>query len=413
MLVLAALFMGALVYQRGNPPAGQAQENGGALPAAGQSSGDFDFGQARLQNEQNTMGVVQRNDASVVFITARATVTPQVDPNDPFGFFFGQGRGGGQQVQQGSGSGFVIDASGLILTNNHVVTLDSDRVGELKVQFHNDPKTYPARLIGRAPVFDVALIKVDAPGKTFQPMKLGNSDAVRVGQKAIAMGNPFGLQFTVTEGIISATGRSFEGSDNLATNVLQTDAAVNPGNSGGPLLNSAGEVVGINTAIISPNAQFGGTGQFAGIAFAVPINLVKSLLPDLQAGKVIDEASLVASRPRLGVTIAGIERYPESIRSQYKLPESGVMITGVEAGGPAAEAGLKEPSRFVNVQGERVPVEGDVVTAVNGAPVQAEDDLRRQIFNSRPGQTVKLTVVRGGQEREVDVELRVVPTPKR
>jgi serine protease Do len=413
LIVLASLLAGTLLYQREQPPVSGAQQGGTVDQAQTAQGGSFDFGRAKLESEQNTIGIVSQNDASIVFISAStAPTTAQPDPNDPFGFFFGP-QGQQQPPQQGSGSGFVIDNTGLILTNNHVVTLDSNNVGQLKVQFHNDPKTYPAKVVGRSPAFDVALIKVDAPGREFQPMKLGNSDEVKVGQKAIAMGNPFGLQFTVTEGIISATGRQFEGSDNLATNVLQTDAAVNPGNSGGPLLNSNGEVVGINTAIISPGTQFSGTGQFAGIAFAVPINLVKGLLNDLKAGKVIDEAALVASRPRLGVTIAGMERYPEQVKDQYDLPEAGVMVTDVEAGAPAAQAGLKAPSKFANISGQRVPVEGDVITAINGQPLQTEDDLRRRIFASKPGDTVKLTVERAGKSRDVDVELRVVPAGNR
>ncbi|HEX2863571.1 MAG TPA: trypsin-like peptidase domain-containing protein, partial [Deinococcales bacterium] len=349
-LVFTALAAGTFAYQSLQPPISQAQ----TAPDAN-TKGGFDYGGAKLENERNTVQTVQDNVASIAYITTKAIVDQTANSNDPFGNFFGGQQP--QQAVQGSGSGFVIDPTGLIITNNHVVTLETSSVGKLSVKFFHDNKTYPATVVGRSPAYDLALIKVDAPGKTFRPVKLGNSDTLRVGQKAVAMGSPFGLQFSVTEGIISATGRIFEGSDNLATNVIQTDAAVNPGNSGGPLFDSSGSVVGVNTQIISPSASVSGTGQFAGVAFAIPINLVKTLLPDLKAGKVLDQASLTASRPRLGVSIIGLDNYPEDLKTQYGLPDTGVMLTNVEPGSPAAQAGLRNPTRTVtDGQGTAIPV---------------------------------------------------------
>jgi S1-C subfamily serine protease len=436
--VFAALTGAAFLYQSVNPPVStaqntapsvtQAQTNPPATSSAPTSSapttstlrapsGGFNYGRARLENERNTVEIVQAYDSSIGFITARSAATQSdCDPTDLRCRFLRQSQG----AQQGTGSGFVIDNTGLMLTNNHVVTLDSENVGTLSVKFHNDPKTYTATVVGRSPAYDVALIRVNAPGKTFTPIPFGDSDVLRVGQKAIAMGNPFGLEFSVTEGIISATGRDFGGSGatgaNLATNVIQTDAAVNPGNSGGPLLNSNGEVIGINTAILSPGTSFSGQGQFAGIAFAVPINLVNSILSDLKAGKVLDQGTLLTSRPRLGIGLQPLSNYPDQITQQYNLPSSGLMITNVEAGSPAASAGLRAASRNVtagtNFNGDPIslPVNGDVILKVNGQDVNAGEDLQRVIFNTKAGDTVTLSVWRAGRQIEVKVQPQVIRT---
>jgi S1-C subfamily serine protease len=434
-MVFAALMGAAFLFQRLEPPVSQAQNSGttqvapsqpdvtqpspapssnttAAQPSTQPSTlgGSFDFGRAKLENERNTIEIAKLYDASIGFISAE--IQPQAsqcDPNDIFCQFTEQrqqGQGGG-----GTGSGFVIDENGLMLTNNHVVTLESDRVADkLSVRFHNDPRNYTAKVVGRSPAYDVALIQVEAPGKVFKPVTLGDSDMVRVGQKAVAMGNPFGLEFSVTEGIISATGRDFRGTDNLAQNVIQTDAAVNPGNSGGPLLNSSGEVIGINTAIASPATSFSGQGQFAGIAFAVPINLVKRLLPDLKEGKVLDRTSVLANRPRLGVKLAPLEFYPNAVKSRYNLPFSGVMVESVERGSPAEQAGLKGATRFADVAGQSLPVDGDVIVAVNGKPVEAVDDLRNVVANLNPGDEVTLSVKRAGKELDLKSRVQIIPT---
>jgi serine protease Do len=420
VLVFCSLIVTGLIYQSFNPPVSTAQSttpqtapNSNSSTALQAPSGNFDYGRAKLENERNTIQVVQALDAGIGFIQVRARASARINC-DSNGDFFEylqcrqrqQQQGGG--TQGGSGSGFVIDDTGLMLTNNHVVTLDSDQVGELTVQFHNDSRRYSAKVVGRSPAYDVALIQVDGQGKKFTPISLGDSDILRVGQKAIAMGNPFGLEFSVTEGIVSATGRNFQGSGNLAYNVIQTDAAVNPGNSGGPLLNSDGEVIGINTAILSPGTQMGGTGQFAGIAFAVPINLVKSLLPDLKAGKVLDQTVLLSTRPRLGIQTFGadVSGFPQQIRDQFKLPDSGIMISAIEPNSPAARAGLRAATRNV----DNIPVNGDVITQINGTRVDDATDLQGVVFNTKPGDTVTLTIVRGGQEQEIEVKTQIIPT---
>jgi serine protease Do len=417
-MVFAALVGSGLIYQSFSPPVGTAQLGSSSTPnttttpntpsTTPRPGTGFDYGRAKLENERNTIEVVQNFDQSIGYIQVRAkrATSGECDPSDWLTYMrcLSEQRGG--STQSGSGSGFVIDESGLMLTNNHVVTLDENTVGELTVKFHNDPKSYSAKVVGRSPVYDVALIQVEAGNKKFTPIPFGNSDTLKVGQKAIAMGNPFGLEFSVTEGIISATGRSFEGSGNLANNVIQTDAAVNPGNSGGPLLNSSGEVIGINTAILSPGTSMGGTGQFAGIAFAVPINLVDSLLPDLKAGKTIDQASLASSRPRLGVGTFGFDmsQLPADFRRQYKLPDNGIMLRAVEAGSPAARAGLRASTREV----DNVPINGDVITKINGKEISDSSDLQRVVFNTKVGDEVVLSIVRGGRELEVRVKPEII-----
>jgi serine protease Do len=385
-----------------------------AAPASKPSStgigAGFDYGRARLEDERNNIDVAYANDSSVVFITTKIESTPtQTDPNDPFGFMQQQQ----QQSQQGNGSGFVISDDGLILTNNHVVTLESDTVGKLSVRFHGDRRTYPAKLVGRAIAYDVALIKVDAPGKKFKAIPLGDSDTVKVGQKAIAMGNPFGLEFSVTSGIISATGRNFgSDSDNLAQNVIQTDAAVNPGNSGGPLLNSSAEVIGINTAILSPGTSMSGTGQFAGIAFAVPINLVKRVLPDLKAGKTLSRKEIMASRPRLGISGNDLGSFPPEVLQQFKLPASGVMIERVEAGSPAEAAGLRGATKYAETQQGSLAVNGDIILEVEGQTIESTSDLRGIVTTIPPGSEVNLKIKRGNETLEIKAKVAVIPEKK-
>ncbi len=365
----------------------------------------FDQSRAFLENERNTIEVVQRTGDGVVFVAVRAT--PQASRD--FGFFapFLQ-----PQPQEGSGSGFVLDQDGLILTNYHVI----EGADQITVRFHNDPKSYPARVVGRAEPLDMALIRVQAPREKLKPMRLADSDQVRVGQKAIAMGNPFGLEFTVTEGIVSAIRRnpndgSASGKGAFVPTVIQTDAAINPGNSGGPLLNSRGEVIGINTFIYSSAGAFG-AAQSAGIGFAIPINLAKQYLNDLKAGKDITAEEIVRSRPRLGVTLSALSmgEYPENIRRQNRLPDTGLMIQQVERGGPAERAGLRPATRTVQLQlrtGQVIElgVNGDILLEADGNPINNINDLRAVLLSKKPGEAVNLKVWREGQTREV----RVVP----
>ncbi|WP_448569279.1 S1C family serine protease [Thermus sp.] len=357
-----------------------------------------------LEYERNTVEIVERYGDGVVFVSV-VTRPQEVQLPPGFEFFapFLQAP-----PREGAGSGFVIDQEGHILTNHHVV----EGAGRITVKFHGDPKEYQARLVGSAPPLDLALLKVNAPREKLVPLVLGDSDRIRVGQKAIAMGNPFGLEFTVTQGIVSAIRENpgAIGDDSgLVPQVIQTDAAINPGNSGGPLLNSRGEVIGINTAILTPTGQFG-AAQFAGVGFALPINLVKQYLPDLKAGKTLTAAEIIRNRPRLGVSLIPLSVYPESLRKQYGLPETGLMVQEVERNSPAQKAGLRPPTRYAYIQlptGEtlQVGVDGDVLLKADGVPLTSIAQLRQVLYGKKPGEAVSLEVWRQGRT----LTLKVVP----
>jgi serine protease Do len=290
---------------------------------------------------------------------------------DPFERFFGMpgpdggdGGPGGGMKGQGLGSGFILNGEGLILTNNHVVKDATD----IHVRL-TDNTEYAAKVIGKDAATDVALIQILAPPKNLPTVVLGDSDQLRQGDFVVAMGSPFGLRETATLGIVSAKHRAGVSQGGSYDDFLQTDAAINPGNSGGPLFNLRGEVVGINTAIVSP--QIG-----SGIGFAVPINLAKSLLPQLQAkGKVV--------RGYLGVAVG--ELTPDLVKA-FGLPASakGALVQQVVPKQPAAKAGL-EP--------------GDVVLSVNGRPIESSGALTRQVALVPPGEKVTLVVLRKGAEK--------------
>jgi S1-C subfamily serine protease len=261
-------------------------------------------------------------------------------------------------------------------------------------------------VVGSVPPLDLALLKVDAPKSILRPLPLGDSDKIRVGQKAIAIGNPFGLEFSVTEGIVSAIRNNPGAESSLITQLIQTDAAINPGNSGGPLLDSRGEVIGINAAIINPN----GVPQFAGIGFAIPINLAKQYLPEMKAGKQITEEDVIKNNPRLGVTVLPAQYFPDRVRERYKIPDHGLVIQEVEKGSPAEKAGLKGAENFIYLQtpnGDVIElgVDGDVIIEADGKPIYEINDLRSILFSLKPGEAVTLKIVRHGKEKAV----RVVP----
>jgi len=301
----------------------------------------------------------------------------------------------------GTGSGFFIDPEGHILTNYHVV----QGASEVRVRLYGDPRRYPARVVGSVPALDLALLKVEAKPPAVLP--LGDSDRVLVGQKAIAIGNPFGLEFTVTTGVVSAIRQNPGAVDPLVPKLIQTDAPINPGNSGGPLLDSRGEVIGVNTAILSPSGQVGAP-QYSGIGFAIPINLVKAWLPEMRTGKQVNEAEVLAKRPRIGVQVLPLSALPPQLLQQYGLPQEGLLVEKVEPGSPAARAGLKGASRFVTLAGPagqavQVGVDGDVLLEANGNPLVNPPDLANLIANLRPGQAVALKVWRQGKTLEVQV----------
>ncbi|MDV6374351.1 S1C family serine protease [Deinococcus arenicola] len=392
-----------------DPPATSSSQPGQSTNTAPDALG-LEAG-AKLQSEQNTIDVVQRFEPGLVFITTEQTVATQ----DPFGMM-----GGENQTQSGVGSGFFVNDAGDILTNFHVVAGEGGGSGASKISIRvmNQDKTVEAKVIGVAPQYDLALIRAEGLDKALiRPIPLGNSDDLKVGQKAIAMGAPFGLDFSVSEGIVSSIARQIPigfsgGGEGITQKAIQTDAAINPGNSGGPLLNSAGQVIGINTQILSPSGQSSGVGQSAGVGFAIPINAAKNLLPRLQAAdggevtlpKIGVSVGLVAQGQQGAVPI-GLGMLTSQGKQQLKLPDTGLVIGQVQPGTPAAAAGLQGGTREQQFRGGLVSLGGDVITAADGQPVDALEDLQAALINKTEGDTVTLTVVRGGQEREVKVTL--------
>ncbi|MBB6098825.1 S1-C subfamily serine protease [Deinobacterium chartae] len=350
---------------------------------------------AGLENERNTESIVQRFESGVVFVnTTRQTRNLFREDFSGLPFALPEGTGS-PQVQRGSGSGFFIDASGLVLTNHHVIE-GADRI---TVKLQGDDRDYSATVVGSAADYDLALLKVEGLGKAVQPLKLANSDSIRVGQKAIAMGAPFGLDFSVTEGIVSAIGREIPvGNKNIPQKVIQTDAAINPGNSGGPLLNSAGEVIGINSQILSPSGALTGEGQFAGVGFAIPSNVAAELLPRLKAGEKIET-------PTLGIRFSSLEAYNPEVLKELGLPEQGMLVVDVTPGSPADKAGLRGGQGSRRFQDGTLRTGGDVILSVDGQRLTDSAQLPETLLGKRYGDTLRLGILRDGREQTVTVRL--------
>jgi len=332
--------------------------------------------QGLSSEEQIVISVYRRASPGVVHITSTAIA---------YDFFFNP------LPQHGTGSGFVVDDRGYILTNNHVV----GKAESLEVTLPDKSKV-PAKLIGRDSSNDLAVIKIEVPKEKVFPLKLGNSDALQVGQMAIAIGNPFGLDRTVTRGVVSSVGRTLRSEwGRQIRGVIQTDAPINPGNSGGPLLNSRGEVIGINSAIYTPS------GGSVGIGFAIPVNTAKRLLPQLIAkGRV--------SHPWMG--ISGLDITPE-VAKALKLPaREGILVVQVAARGPAGRAGIKGSGKRARVGNTLVSIGGDIIVAVEGRKVTSIDDLTAFLDGERKvGDQVKIEVLRDGRPFTLSVRLGELP----
>jgi S1-C subfamily serine protease len=305
--------------------------------------------------------------------------------------------------QAGSlGSGFVYDTQGHIVTNYHVV----EGSKQVEVDFTSGFKTY-GTIIGTDLDSDLAVVKVDAPAEELHPLTLGDSDALQVGQTVIAIGNPFGLDSTMTTGIVSALGRTLDsmrtssnGGVYTAGDIIQTDAAINPGNSGGPLFNLSGEVIGINRAIRTVNSTTSGEPLNSGIGFAVSSNIVKRVVPILIDKGSYDYPYLgIASLPELSLPVIealGLKSF------------TGAYVTSVAKGGPAEKAGVKAGDQPTSLQG--LLAGGDLITAIDGHPIKVFDDLLRYLINHKsPGETVTLTVLRGDQSVDIVVTLAKRP----
>ena len=318
-----------------------------------------------LELEKANIAIYQSASPSVVHITSLSSS----------GNFFSMNA---QQIPKGTGSGYIWDENGNIVTNYHVVEgADGARVTLA------DHDTYDARNIWVAPEMDIAVVQIQAPKSKLHPIMIGTSQDLRVGQITYAIGNPFGLDHTLTTGIVSALGREIEATNgHTIRGAIQTSAAINPGNSGGPLLDSAGRLIGMNTAILSPS------GTFAGIGFAIPVEQINQVVPQLiQHGKIV--------RPQLGIQIA-----EQQLAQQLGVNE-GLLIIKVMPKSPAATAGLQGTRRD---NSGRIQL-GDVLVAIDGKAIKSTQDLFGVLNAHKPGDAITLTIVRDGNQQDVKVTL--------
>ena len=320
------------------------------------------------EDEKSTIALFENSRDSVVFITTRQRVMDAWTRN-----IF--------SVPSGTGSGFIWDDHGHIITNLHVIKGASEATVRLA-----DGRDYKASLVGASPAHDIAVLKIGIGFQRPAPVPLGSSHDLKVGQKVFAIGNPFGLDWTLTTGIVSALDRSLPSGDGRTIdNLIQTDAAINPGNSGGPLLDSAGRLIGINTAIYSPS------GASAGIGFSVPVDTVNRVVPQIiSRGKYI--------RPAMGITVDG----KLNNRLTERLKVTGVIILSVSPGSAADSAGLKGAT----ITPEGNIIANDIIVALENKPIDSVDKLLARIDGFKVGDTVKITVLRKDEEVEVPVTLQ-------
>ena len=320
-------------------------------------------------DEKATIQLFQQTSASVVHITTLGVQQTLF--------------GGAAEVPQGTGTGFLWDDAGHVVTNFHVIR--SASAADVTLYNH---KQYSATLVGAAPQYDLAVLKINVPAAQLQKIPfIGTSGDLQVGQKVFAIGNPFGLEQTLTTGIVSAVGRTIQGvQGNAIEDVIQTDAAINPGNSGGPLLDSQGRLIGVNTAIYST------TGSSAGIGFAIPVDVVNRVVPQLiRSGRVL--------QPDMGVVL---DRQ-NSARIARLMGAEGVLVMRVVPDSPAAAAGIRQAVRTRN------GVDGDIIVGIDGRPVRDVEEFNRALDRYKAGDTVTVQVWRGGQVFNVKIPLRERP----
>jgi S1-C subfamily serine protease len=369
----------------------------------------------RLADEQNTIDIVKKFGPSVVAINVTVEgerVNPLANLPPQLRQFFNQnGQGspfsGPQKfTERAAGSGFVIDDKGEIITNYHVFAPSlKQNSAELKssatvtIRFQGSKEDLPATVIGADRAYDLALLKLKDPDKRpadAKPIAFADSNTIQVGQKAIAIGNPFTLQSTVTEGIVSAVDRRQAAEvSGVPIDYVQTDAAINPGNSGGPLLDSRGRLIGVNDEILAPN------GTFVGVGFAIPSNLVKERLAKLRQGGFIMKA-------QLGVSIIDINDYPAQVRKFLSLPDKGVMVVGIAKGSPAEKAGIQPAQYTVSGGGRQWPAGGDIIVQADGKPVNSAEELQNTVYAREAGDSVKLQLLHDGEKKSVTVKLEVL-----
>jgi S1-C subfamily serine protease len=331
-----------------------------------------------------TAGDIYKRDApGVVFVRSQIVQRTQ----SPFDFGLPQ-----EQQGEATGSGFVIDKDGTILTNAHVV----NGATKVTVQFQ-DKQSVDAKVLGKDESTDLALLRVDPDGLRLTPLTLGSSRGVQVGDPAIAIGNPFGLERTLTTGVISAVKRTIQAPNNFQIDdALQTDAPINPGNSGGPLIDATGKVIGINSQIATSGS--GSTGS-VGIGFAVPIDTAKQIIPQLkQSGRV--------DRGYLGIQSVTVDKTLKDLN----LPvERGALVQQVTPDGPADKAGIRAGDIPAQLDNHPIQIGGDIITKVGGTDVRTSSDLQAAVVDHKPGEKVKLTLVRAGKVKTVEVTLAERP----
>ena len=336
----------------------------------------------------NTVDEIYKADGDgVAFIESTIPPEESEEAFNPFGAPESQGGG------TATGSGIVLDEKGHILTNNHVI----EGADKIEVKIGESDHEYTAEVVGTDPASDLALIKVDAPTKELDPLTLGDSAAMEVGDPVVAIGNPFGLDRTVTSGIVSALQRQIEAPNGFSIdNVIQTDAAINPGNSGGPLINGNGEVIGINSQIETG----GGNDGNVGIGFAIPINTAKEVIHELETKGTVEHAYL------------GIEGGPiiPKLAKAFNLPvEEGVLIQTVEPGGPSDKAGLEGGTTSVSVEGAELILGGDIIIEADGKKITNMEQIIELVNSKKPGDEVTLKYLRDGKEKTATVKLGIRP----
>jgi S1-C subfamily serine protease len=335
----------------------------------------------------NVVNQIYKTDGEGVAFIASQIEPTETESLNPFGEVEPESGG------TATGSGFVIDGEGHILTNNHVV----EGASKVTVKLGDSEQTYDAEVVGTDPGTDIALLQVDAPSAQLHPLTLGKSAAMEVGDPVVAIGNPFGLDRTVTSGIVSALQRQIEAPNGFAiSHVIQTDAAINPGNSGGPLINASGEVIGINAQI----ATGGGGNGNVGIGFAIPIDTVRAEIEQLKTKGEVEHAFIGIS----GGTITS------ELAKAINLPvEEGVIVQSIVKDGPADKAGIEAGGTTATINGEEVRLGGDIVTEVDGKKLKSMEQLVEIIQGHKPGDELELTILRDGDEKTANVTLGSQP----
>jgi S1-C subfamily serine protease len=387
----SALLGGALVAVVGAVLllTGAVKSSGGGSTTVVQSSAAPIVSNSSEEGAANPVDEIYKADGNgVAFIESQLEPEESEESFNPF--IEPESQSGGTAT----GSGIVLDDQGHILTNNHVI----EGASKIQVKLGESEHEYTAEVVGTDPASDLALLKVEAPASELTPLKLGDSSKMEVGDPVVAIGNPFGLDRTVTSGIVSALQRQIQAPDGFSIdNVIQTDAAINPGNSGGPLINGAGEVIGINSQI-----ETGGSGSNGnvGIGFAIPINTAKEVIHELETKGSVEHAYL---------GIEGGSITPELAKAVNLPVEKGVLIQSVEKGGPAEKAGIEGGSTQATIAGAEITLGGDIITEAEGKKIDGMEEIIELVNGKKPGEEVTLKLLRDGKEKTATVTLGTRP----